>query len=94
MSLASHLQSNKVVIFAWSHCPYCKKAKALFESITKDMSYVIIDGSAEGEAIHQEIIKSTGHETVPAVYINGKLIGGFSDCDALNNEGKLLPLLA
>lgn len=47
----------------------------------------------EGDAIHEEIIKATGHDTVPAIYIDGKLIGGFSDADALNKAGKLKELI-
>jgi glutaredoxin 3 len=95
MSLAGPLiAANKVVVFAWVKCPYCVKVKALLDSVTKDVTYVYVDTVENGEAIREEIIKATGHETVPAVFINGKLIGGFSDTNALNEQGKLLELLA
>lgn len=94
MSLAGPLlTANKVVVFGWVRCPYCVKVKTLLDSITKDVSYFYVDKMENGEAIHGEIIKATGHETVPAVFINGSLVGGFSETDALHKEGKLAELL-
>lgn len=95
MSLSGPLiASNKVVIFSWVNCPYCKKAKALFEGLTKDVTVYQLDQMANGDNIHQEIIDATGQETVPAVYIKGRMIGGFSDSDALHRAGKLTDLLS
>ena len=95
MSLAGPLiNSNKVVIFSWVHCPYCKKAKELLGSLTKERSIYDVDQMPNGKAIHQEIIDATGHDTVPAIYIKGKLIGGFSDTDALYKRGELTKMLS
>jgi glutaredoxin 3 len=93
MSLAPLVASNRVVIFSWVQCPFCVRAKQLFAGLTKDVSAYDIDRMPEGNAIQAEIIKQFNHDTVPAVFIKGQFIGGFSDCDALHKQGKLVPML-
>ena len=88
------IASNKVVIFSWVQCPYCVKAKQLFASLSKEVTAYEIDKMPEGGAIKTEIEKKFKHDTVPAVFIKGQFIGGFSDCDALHKQGKLVPMLA
>jgi len=39
------------------------------------------------------LIKKTGMKTVPQIFINDKLIGGFSELSALDKKGELDPLL-
>ena len=91
---AALINSANVVIFSWTRCPYCVRAKALLTPMTKNLKIYELDTmGAEGDSIHNEIIKATGHDTVPAIFIDGKLIGGFSDADALNKAGKLTSLI-
>ena len=92
-AVAKLIASNQVVIFSWVRCPYCVKAKALLQPLSKDVAVYDVDKMENGEALHNEVIKMTGQETVPAVFINGKFIGGFSDTDALHRQGKLVPML-
>ncbi len=95
MSLITPLiASNRVVIFSWVHCPYCVKAKQLFATLTKDVTTYEIDQMPNGKAMKVEIEKKFRHDTVPAVFIKGDFIGGFSDCDALHKQGKLVPMLS
>ncbi len=95
-SAAELIASGRVVIFSWVTCPYCVKAKKLLQPLVPPEEYKVydIDRMPNGDAIHAEIIKATNHETVPAVYINGQFVGGFSDCDALNRQGQLQKLIA
>ena len=89
MSLAPLVRSANTVLFTWTHCPFCVKAKALLTPMTENIKIYDLQSIENGNAIHAEIIKATGHETVPAVYIGGKLIGGFSEVAKLHSEGKL-----
>ena len=41
----------------------------------------------------KKLIEKTGLRTVPQIFINDQLIGGFSDMDALDKKGQLDPLL-
>ena len=83
------IDSANTVLFTWAHCPFCVKAKALLTPMTENIKIYDLQSIENGNAIHAEIIKATGHETVPAVYIGGKLIGGFSEVAKLHSEGKL-----
>ncbi len=80
----------KVVIYSKVHCPYCVRAKSLFK--TKGVTFeehIMDDKPDELKAL----MAKTGMRTVPQIFINDQLIGGFSDLDALDKAGKLDPLL-
>ena len=89
--LQHFIKSGQVVIFAWETCPFCKKAKEILEPITnpKEFKYILIDQLPDGENMHKEIIKVWKHETVPAVFIGGRFIGGCSDVEELQKLGQL-----
>lgn len=75
--------STYVVIFGRSGCPYCIKAKEIAEQLShdrKDFSYRYIDMPAE-KITKEDLSKSIGVpvNTVPQIFVDGKLIGGSSD---------------
>ncbi len=82
---------SKVVIYSKDPCPYCVRAKAFFDN--KGIAYEEIDLTDKPEEI-QAIKDKTGWRTVPIIMINGKLIGGYNDLKALDEEGKLDALLS
>ena len=56
-------------------CPYCEKAKKFFTG--RNISYQeVIVGI---EIAEDDFRKITGMTTKPAIYINGKLIGGYTE---------------
>ena len=82
---------SKVKIYSKTYCPYCDRAKALFKS--KGVSYeevMLDDKDSEFQALKQK----TGLMTVPQIFINDALVGGYSDLATLDREGKLDPMLA
>lgn len=82
---------SKVVIYSKDPCPYCVRAKAFFDN--KGIAYEEIDLTDKPEEI-QAIKDKTGWRTVPIIMINGKLIGGYNDLKALDEERKLDALLS
>jgi glutaredoxin 3 len=80
----------KVVIYTKDYCPYCKHAKRLLES--KGVSYEEYDLEDKPDEF-DKLMKRTGMRTVPQIFIDDQLIGGYSDMAALDKEGKLDPLL-
>ncbi len=77
---------SKVLIYTKSYCPYCDRAKALLKR--KGASYEEI--SVEGdEKIYTELKQKTGLMTVPQIFINDELIGGYTDLAALDQKGLL-----
>jgi len=80
----------KVIVYSTQVCPYCDRAKALLDK--KGVSYQEIRVDEDTEA-RQEMMQKSGRRTVPQIFINDESIGGFDDLHALNQAGKLDPLL-
>lgn len=80
----------KVVIYSKHYCPYCDRAKALFKQ--KGVSYeeLMMDENPEE---YVKLKERTGLMTVPQIFIDEQLIGGYAELAALDREGKLDPLL-
>lgn len=78
---------SHVVIYTTPVCPYCVKAKKLFQS--KGVSYEEIDVSANENIRDDMMKKAEGRRSVPQIFINDKPIGGCDDLYALDKAGKL-----
>jgi thioredoxin reductase (NADPH) len=79
-----------IVIYTKNSCPYCKMAKQLLES--KGVEWTEIDIVRE-VGRRDEMIERSGRLTVPQIFIGETHIGGFDELSALENAGKLDPLL-
>ncbi len=82
----------KIEIYTKSTCPYCVRAKRLFDMKKVAFKEVGVDfgGTPKAEMVE----RSGGRSTVPQIFINGRHIGGCDDLFALEYEGKLDALLA
>lgn len=77
----------KVIINVTPNCPYCVRAKSLFDKL--DIPYTIVDVSRD-EALRQEMVKRSGGRTsVPQIFIDDTHIGGSDDLHALYKAGGL-----
>ena len=77
----------KVTIYTKDFCPYCTKAKALFNK--KHISFEEIDVTGNSSLLEEMIQKSNGMRTLPQIFINGNHIGGCDDLYRLYESGKL-----
>ncbi|MEI7473952.1 MAG: glutaredoxin domain-containing protein [bacterium] len=82
----------EIKMYTVDYCPYCKKAKKYFDE--KGIKYTDIDLTEERNMreIVSEATNGVGR-TVPQIFINGKLIGGWSDLEKLDKAGKVEELL-
>lgn len=80
-----------VVIYTTSVCPYCVRAKMLFQHLGVAFEEVPIDADQEKR---QEMLEKTGgRRTVPQILIDDVSIGGFDDLAQLHKTGKLDAML-
>lgn len=79
-----------VVIYTTTICPYCVRAKQLFQR--KGVSYREVDVSFD-QAERMALVARTKQRTVPQIFINDQHIGGCDDLYALERSGQLDPLL-
>jgi glutaredoxin 3 len=80
----------KVKLYSKDPCPYCVHAKRLLTN--KGIDFEEIDLTDRPEEL-QKIKASSGWRTVPIIFINDKLIGGYTDLRALDDSGELDKLL-
>jgi glutaredoxin 3 len=80
-----------IEIYTQDWCPYCVRAKQLFEK--KGVRYDEIDAPAGSTARAEARERSGGATSVPQIFIAGKHIGGCDDLLALDRAGKLDRLL-
>jgi GrxC family glutaredoxin len=79
-----------VKIYTTTYCPYCKKAKALFDSLSVPYTEVNVE---EDAALRQEMAEKYNWQTVPMITIGEEFIGGFDDLAALQAAGTLMTKL-
>lgn len=80
----------KVVIYSKTYCPFCVRAKNLFDSKGVAYEEIMVDSDPQ---LFNDLKKKTGMMTVPQIFIDDKLIGGYTDLAALDQQGGLDPLL-
>jgi glutaredoxin 3 len=81
-----------VTIYTTRFCPYCTEAKALLRSKSVNFDEIDVSGDAAGRAAMTR--KAGGRTSVPQIFIGETHVGGCDDLYALDDAGKLDPLLA
>ncbi len=79
-----------ITMYSKSWCSYCDRAKRLLTE--KGQSWTEIDVE-EDDAKHEEMIRRTGLNTVPQIFIGERHVGGFDELAALDRRGELDALL-
>ncbi|KAI0567703.1 peptide methionine sulfoxide reductase [Gracilaria domingensis] len=94
------IQTNPVVIFSKTYCPYCRSAKANIRSALKKIANPPVPKIFEldrmgslGYQIQNYLAQKTGRHTVPNVFIGGSSVGGGDDIAAYARRGVLVQML-
>jgi glutaredoxin 3 len=84
------MTAPRITVYTKTFCPYCNRAKALLTR--KGVAFEEI--SAEGDdALRAWLVERSGQMTVPQIFAGERSLGGFSDLEALDREGRLDPIL-
>jgi glutaredoxin 3 len=84
------MAAPRVTVYTTSSCPSCVRAKALLTRKGIAFEEIQVEGD---DARRAWLVEATGQRTVPQVFAGERSLGGFSDLDALDREGKLDPIL-
>ncbi|EDK47333.1 Glutaredoxin-1 [Lodderomyces elongisporus] len=87
-------QTNNIVVYSKTYCPYCTATKNLLSQYGVPYELIELNSVNNGAEIQRALQEVTGQRTVPNIFINGKHIGGNSDLQALEQSNKLKQLLA
>ncbi len=79
-----------ILMYASSWCPYCLRAKALFDKKKVNYQWISVDGQRE---VREQMTERTGRTSVPQIFIDDRHIGGCDELYALEKQGELDRLL-
>lgn len=84
--------SQRVLMYSTAVCPYCVRAENLLRARgVTDIEKVRVDLDPQRRI---EMMEKTARRTVPQIFIGETHVGGCDDLIALDQAGKLLPLLS
>ena len=83
---------SSIEIYTTPFCPYCGWAKELLDR--KGVAFTEIDVSDDRALRAMMTDRAQGRTTVPQIFIGELHVGGCDDLYALEEAGKLDPLLA
>ena len=72
------------------NCPYCVKAKGLLTQGGVSFETVMIDDWSDEQ--WDNLVKTSGMKTVPQVYVDGQLIGGYTQLAEVDAKDQLQSL--
>ncbi len=82
----------RVVMYSTAVCPYCVRAENLLRSRgVVEIEKIRVDLDP---VLREEMMVRTARRTVPQIFIGDNHVGGCDDLVALDQAGKLQPLLA
>ncbi len=76
-----------VEIYTRAWCPYCRMARRLLEQ--KGQEFIELDVDLDADRYREMLERSEGRRTVPEIFIDGELIGGYDDLRAMDASGRL-----
>ena len=79
-----------VKVYTKDFCPYCVSAKRLLDRKGVKYEEINVEGNDE---LRAWLVERSGQMTVPQIFVGDRSLGGFSDIDALDKQGKLEAIL-
>ena len=84
------MAAPKVTLYTKQNCPYCVRAKHLLGKKGVPFEEVSVEGNDD---LRVWLAETTGQKTVPQVFAGDRPLGGYPDVAALDEDGKLDPIL-
>ncbi|MBB4658794.1 glutaredoxin 3 [Parvularcula dongshanensis] len=81
-----------VTLYTKAFCPYCARAEKLLKQ--KGVDFTDIPAAFDREKKAEMVQRSGGRATFPQIFIGDTHVGGYDDLYALDQAGKLDPMLA
>ena len=77
---------KEIAIYVKARCRRCRRAKRLLRR--NSYAFEVIDVS-DDDGLGNWLVDATGSKTVPQVFVDGRLVGGFAVVRALDSSGDL-----
>lgn len=79
-----------IQVYTTNYCPFCTKAKALLQQ--RGLEYEEIKISEDDDAMWDNLYKRSKMKTVPQIYVDGVILGGYTELAELDGRDKLSSL--
>lgn len=79
--------SPTVTVYTTRYCPYCDAAKKLLNQ--RGIPFVEVRLSEDDDQAWDELSARSGMQTVPQIFADEKLIGGYRELSALDQQDQL-----
>lgn len=89
--MSNEKQQAPITMYTKLVCPYCVRAKQLFQHKGVEVEEVRVD--TDPDKLGEMLERSNGARTVPQIFIGDTYVGGSDDLYALHREQKLDELL-
>ncbi len=85
------MKAPRILIYTSDFCSYCTRAKNLLTKKGVDFEEVWLDRADMRSRM--DLVQLTGRYTVPQILIDDTPVGGYDEIKALDDQGRLDPLL-
>ena len=82
--------AKKVVVYTMDYCPFYERAKSLLSR--KGIAFEEILLSMDDDSAWDELERRSGMKTMPQIFADGRLIGGYTELAALDSRDGLQSL--
>lgn len=79
-----------IKVYTKNGCPFCDRAKMLLNQKEAQFEEVALGFDVDKIA---ELVSRTGMKTLPQIFIDDQLIGGYDDLKSMDDSGKLDEIL-
>jgi glutaredoxin 3 len=84
------MPAPKVTVYTKDACPFCVRAKRLLARKGVPFEEISVEGRDD---LREWLVETSGQLTVPQIFAGARSLGGYTDIEALDAEGKLDPVL-
>ena len=85
------MKTPRIRIYTSDFCSYCTRAKNLLTKKGVEYEEVFLDRTDMQSRM--DLVQLTGRYTVPQILVDDRPVGGYDDIKALDDQGRLDPLL-
>ena len=80
----------RVIVYTTDYCPYCVRAKDLLTK--RGISFKEVQISDDDDQAWDDLYKRSQMQTVPQIFVDGKILGGFTELAAQDQKDQLKDL--
>jgi glutaredoxin len=80
------MDQMKIAVYVKARCRRCRRAKRLLRR--RSYAFEVIDVSGD-DGLLNRMVEATGSKTLPQMFVDGRLVGGFAVVRALDSSGDL-----